>query len=392
MKILIITPTYAPAWNFGGTVAAMTQLANALNSQKNVTVTVYTTNASSENNKLAVDLGVPHKVGGVKTYYFDCGRWNNSAFHSKELLQNVKKNIDEFDIIYLSAIWQILGYKCAKVCIKNTKPFVMGTHGSFSKALRRKSKLKKTIYHQLLLKPILKKANAIHTSGEQEIKDSGGWLNNYNHIKIPNIVNSSKYYLVNDHLTQENFKKNHHIPIKSKVILTVCRPDWMKRVDVLLDVIKDNNDYCLVYVGNIKNEIVDEWKNKANRLKINERFICTGELRGEELLQAYSISDIFSLISTNENFSMVVVEAMLCGSPVIISKEVGVGEYLKENPYCSIVDLNKDSISLEISKIQNISFDKDKVRKTGLELFSEDKIASNFIAAFEEIISDNKKL
>ncbi len=153
MKILIITPTYAPAWKFGGTVAAMTQLAHALNSHEDVSVTVYTTNASAEEEKLDVDMGVPVKVEGVTTFYFDCGRWNNSGFYSTDMINSLEEKIHQFDMVYISAMWQLLGYKSAKICIKNKIPYVMGIHGSFSRELRQKSKLKKEIYHKLLLKP-----------------------------------------------------------------------------------------------------------------------------------------------------------------------------------------------------------------------------------------------
>lgn len=392
MKILIITPTYAPAWKFGGTVAAMTQLAHALNSHENSSVTVYTTNASAEERKLDVDVGVPIEVEGVTTFYFDCGRWNNSGYYSVDMMKSLEGNIHQFDIVYISAIWQFLGYKSARICIKNEIPYVMGIHGSFSKELRQKSKFKKTLYHQLLLKPILKKAKAVHVTGEQEIKDSGGWLDKYVSIKVPNIINSEKYYVIDNSSIKQKFKKNYHIPEQSKIILTVCRPDWMKRVDILLESIKDNDDYYLVYVGNEDSNIVDGWKDKAKDLGINKRFVCTGELRGEDLIIAYNSADLFSLISSNENFSMVVVEALLCGTPTLISKEVGVGEYMKNNAYVVITNLNKEQISFELNKILQKDFRKESIRESILDLFSEEQLASVFIEAFQNIVSKKDKI
>jgi len=389
MKILIITPTYAPAWKFGGTVAAMTQLAQALNSHPTTSVTVYTTNASNEEEKLAVNLETSTKVDGVPTFYFDCGKWNSSAFYSVDMIKDLKNNVHKYDIVYISAIWQLLGYTSAKICSKHKIPYVLGIHGSFSKRLRQRSKLKKEIYYQFLLKTILKKAAAIHVTGDQEIKDAGGWIDNYTTIKIPNIINNSKYTILEEPLIKQNFRAIHNIPKNSKIILTVCRPDWMKRVDILLEAISSNENYYLIYVGDIKNTIVKEWKDKAKKLELTNRFICTGELKGVNLIAAYNNADIFSLISMNENFSMVVVEALLCGAPVLISEEVGVGEYLNENPYTIITKLDKDIISKKLDNFfdRNTTIDKNKVRNSILNVFSSKHLSNLFINNFQEILN-----
>ena len=385
MKILIITPTYIPAYKFGGTVAAMSQFATALNTNNDVDVTIYTTNASGEEDKINVKTRTPITIEGVKVFYFDCDGWNNSAFYSIDMIKYLKNNIQIFDIVYISAIWQWIGYKSAKVCIKNNIPYIIGTHGSFSDRLRKKSKLKKEIYRYFFLSHIFNKANAIHVTGEQEIKDSGGWLYNYPTIKIPNIINSEKYYI--DTVSKHSFRKRHSIPSGSKIILFVCRPDWMKRVDILIEAIKNDINYYLLYIGDENNIIVDAWKNKAKKHNMENRFICTGILRDKKLIEAYNNADIFSLISMNENFGMVVVEAMLCGVPVLISKEVGLCEYLSNNEYSKITSLDPKDIKNDLYEMLRNNFKKEDIRRSALNLFSEKELSTNFIKEFREIIN-----
>ena len=386
MKILIITPTFAPAWKFGGTVTAMLQMAKALHISKDVVVTVYTTNASGEENKLAVSTSSIGEFEGIKTWYFECGQFNNSAQYSKELIYNLKKTVTNFDIVYISAIWQFLGYKSAMICKDNNVPYIVGTHGSFSKDLRKKSFLKKNIYYYLFLKRMLKNSLAIHTTGKQEVLDSDGWIEHKNIIKIPNIIDSSKYYLPSD--ISYNLKEKLKIPIDSKIILTVSRPDWKKKVDLLIEAVQRMDNVYLVYVGEEKSIIVDKWKSLAKDLNIGDRFKCTGKLSGNDLLSAYATSDIFALASVNENFGMVVIEAMLCGLPVIISEEVGAGEYLNDNEFTKIVKLESSELEYGIKEMLSKEFDKEEIVNSVKNLFSTKRIANEIINNYKNFLEN----
>lgn len=390
MNILIITPVYVPAYIFGGTVTAISQLAKALNENSGINVTVYTTNASGKENKLDVELESITLVDKVPTIYFDCGRWNKSAYYSAQLIQYLENDINQFDIVYISSIWQWLGYKSAKICIKNNIPFILGTHGSFSENLRKKSKLKKNIYYNIFLKNILRKASAIHVTGRQEVIDAGDWLNDYNTMIKPNIIDSKNYYIMDkDEIKQKIFTK-YNIPKHAKLILTVSRPDWTKRVDLLLKAIRETEDLYLIYVGNTDSLIVDEWIEMSVDLNVEKRFMCIGELYGEDLLEIYNIADVFSLVSVNENFGMVVVESMLCGTPTLISREVGVSEHLLNNTYSQITNLDVSSIKENLHTILEKHYDKDDIRRSVLEIFSGKVLSKKYINEFQKILEGAK--
>ncbi len=65
------------------------------------------------------------------------------------------------------------------------------------------------------------------------------------------------------------------------------------------------------------------------RLKISDRFHFTDFLRGEEVTRMYSISDVYVMPSISEPFGISPLEAMRSNVPVIISKQSGVSEILK---------------------------------------------------------------
>ena len=70
MKILFITPSYKPAYIYGGTIVAVSTLAERLVRLGHI-VTVYTTRANGDT-ELDVVAGAETMVEGVKVIYLSC--------------------------------------------------------------------------------------------------------------------------------------------------------------------------------------------------------------------------------------------------------------------------------------------------------------------------------
>jgi glycosyltransferase involved in cell wall biosynthesis len=67
-----------------------------------------------------------------------------------------------------------------------------------------------------------------------------------------------------------------------------------------------------------------ELQQLAQELAVNERVVWTGPLYGDLKWGAMRAADVFALPSHTENFGITVAEAMACGLPVLISKEVNI--------------------------------------------------------------------
>lgn len=73
-----------------------------------------------------------------------------------------------------------------------------------------------------------------------------------------------------------------------------------------------------------------EWQmvELASKLGIAERVVFAGFLRGEELNQLFRAADLYILPSVSEPFGIAPLEALVSGTPVLISKQSGVSEVL----------------------------------------------------------------
>jgi glycosyltransferase involved in cell wall biosynthesis len=72
------------------------------------------------------------------------------------------------------------------------------------------------------------------------------------------------------------------------------------------------------------------WRELAGTLNIGERVLWTGMLSGDVKWGAMRAADAFVLPSHQENFGIAVAEALACGLPVLISREVNIWREIDE--------------------------------------------------------------
>lgn len=108
------------------------------------------------------------------------------------------------------------------------------------------------------------------------------------------------------------------------VVVFVSRLIGLKRVDLLLDAARDvliERDLTVVILGD--GPMRDKWKQYAKSLGISDRVRFEGFIAPADLPEWYAVSDLFVLPSTDETWSVVVLESLASGVPVIISELVG---------------------------------------------------------------------
>jgi len=133
--------------------------------------------------------------------------------------------------------------------------------------------------------------------------------------------------------SSEVFKiKKHH-----KIVLFVGRMTIQKGPDHFLWVAKkiaekdDNIRFVMVGSGDMFPFIVEE----AANLGIGDKVFFTDFMPHRDVERAYRIADVYVMPSLSEPFGITVLESMKNGTPVIVSKQSGVSEIIKN---CIVVD------------------------------------------------------
>jgi glycosyltransferase involved in cell wall biosynthesis len=113
-----------------------------------------------------------------------------------------------------------------------------------------------------------------------------------------------------------------------RVALCLGRIHPKKAIDVLIksfaQTLATNKEWHLVIAGPDQIGWQKELEAMAENLGVADRISWTGMLKGESKWGAFATSEIFVLPSHQENFGIVVAEALACGLPAIISDKVNI--------------------------------------------------------------------
>lgn len=127
-------------------------------------------------------------------------------------------------------------------------------------------------------------------------------------------------------VSSSGFKSNN-----DKIVLFLARMSVQKGADYLLKAAKlvlskkKNIKFVFVGTGPMLNKLVE----MSFDLGISDNVIFAGSLEHDQVDKAYSNADLFVLPSVSEPFGLTPLEAMKNGTPVLISKQSGVSEVIK---------------------------------------------------------------
>jgi glycosyltransferase involved in cell wall biosynthesis len=117
-----------------------------------------------------------------------------------------------------------------------------------------------------------------------------------------------------------------------RIILFLGRIDKVKGIDILLKacahLFPEVNNIHLVIAGP-DDGYLRPLQSLARNLGIAESVLFPGALYGESKLEAYVDADVYVLPSVYENFGITILEALACGTPVIISDKCGLADKIK---------------------------------------------------------------
>ena len=104
--------------------------------------------------------------------------------------------------------------------------------------------------------------------------------------------------------------------IPKKFILTHGRLVPDKRVDYIIRALVHLSDH-LVISGTIPEKTKTEIERLVAELGLNDRVTVLGRVSKEELIALYNTAEVFVLTAPKEDFGLVPIEAMACGTPCV---------------------------------------------------------------------------
>lgn len=153
----------------------------------------------------------------------------------------------------------------------------------------------------------------------------------------------------------------------------LSRIDPKKGLDILIRALsKVSFPYRLLVAGAGDIEYVQSLKKLSEELNNSKLIDWVGWKNGEDKFSFLSQIDLFALTSHSENFAIVVIESLAVGTPVLISKEVGLFTYILNNHLGWVSENDADSVYRTLEKIYQDKTSLQRIQLSSTELINND--------------------
>jgi len=331
MRILKVTQAYYPFQDRGGPATKVRSIATRLVARDHH-VTVLTADLGFGPEEIA-SAGAERNADGwrsnhesVKAFYLKTRFRYRSLTTNPGVRDFSRRYLQEFDLVHIYGIYDLLGPAIASYCRRENIPYVVEPMGMFRPIVR--NIWLKRFYHHLLGLEMFSGARKIVATSLQEQQEliQGG-------LPREKVVIRRNGVSVPEQLPEPGtFRRKWGIANDAKVVLFLGRIVSKKAPDLLLkafaayyDQNESANGSVLVLAGpDGDSSYRKRLDSLIVRLGLSKRVLFPGPLYDDSKWGAFRDSDVFVLPSQNENFGNTVAEAVACGTPVIVTDRCGV--------------------------------------------------------------------
>lgn len=240
-------------------------------------------------------------------------------------LENNKNCFDVMHIHSFRSYQNIIVHNYAK---KHRIPYVLQAHGSVPRIIEKKGL--KYLFDIFFGYKILRDASKVIAVSNVEVDQYVKMgVPKEKIVVVPNGIDVDSFSNLPE---KDTFRKQYGISEKY-IILFLGRLHERKGIDFLIrsyaELRKELNDVVLVLVGSD-----DGYKAKAeiliNELNLTNEVSFIGYVGGADKIAAYVDADILVYPAIFEIFGLVPFEAIMCGTPIIVTDDCGCGELVRE--------------------------------------------------------------
>lgn len=326
MRILHVTPHYEDAWAYGGIPRVASALCRGL-VRRGHEVTVATTDAWEPDRRMPRRMrqSVAMDRGGVRVRPFP--NLSNGLAHHQQLYlplglgRFLRREAQAFDVAHLHALHNVPVSQAARALSRVGVPYVAAPNGTAPLIERRRAG--KWLFDKTVGRGVLQGANRVLAVSQAEQDQLLGLGVPAEKIRrLPNPVQADE---VTD-VEGGRFRRRYGLE-GEQVVLYLGQLSPRKGLDTLARAMGrlGAEGPRLVLAGADRGA-----GGRAARLLAEEgltaRAQAVGVLHGRARMEALADADLVVYVGEHEVFGLVVLESILCGTPVVVADDCGAAE------------------------------------------------------------------
>jgi glycosyltransferase involved in cell wall biosynthesis len=201
-------------------------------------------------------------------------------------------------------------------------PYILTSHGAFSRVAMQKGRWRKRLYFSFLEKTMVKNAKAVQLLGDLEYSNLGNLTKDAHKVLIPN------------GMELDDLPEIPNRPMNPVLTFGFCGrlDNYYKGLDFLLHgfslFLKKGHQAQLEIIGDGDDRPMLE--QFAKDLGIQQQVTFHGAKYGDEKFQLMAKADVFVHTSRSEGFPMAVLEAAALGLPCLTSEGTNINRYIRK--------------------------------------------------------------
>ncbi len=329
MRILHCTAGYAPAWTLGGPPRSSANLCEGL-AARGHQVVVFTTKLGLTNRTDLPD-GEPVQRNGVTVHYFPLS--GGPGIRSARLAAAVAARAGDFDLMHVTGVWQPTSIPACRAAVQRGVPYVVSPRGALSDYSFSQKRLKKALYWWMYERQHFQGAAAVHYTALVEQEECRRLQLQAPGFVVPNSIDLRAWR--HDGAAAQAWCRRHAVAPDDFLFLSSGRLHHKKGLDLLIAAaarLPRDRAWKLVFAGPDEDGTGMQLRRLGEAAGLADRLIFTGALDTSELSAVYSAAGLFLFPSRNENFGNVAIEALACGTNVVLAPGVGCWRELNDTP------------------------------------------------------------
>jgi glycosyltransferase involved in cell wall biosynthesis len=242
----------------------------------------------------------------------------------------LKANLSRFDVVFVNGVWNYNTLAAHRALAGTDIPWAIFTHGMLDPYFKREyplKHLKKSLYWHTLLSRVFRDANAVLFTSEEESILARQSFSRYK-VREAVVPYGTFGPDCNTAAAADEFLALWPEVRGKRLAISLGRIHPKKGTDILIESfaasLAKDSAWHLVIAGPDQTGWQKDLQALAAHLGIAHRITWTGNVGGTLKWGALSASEVFIIPSHQENFGIVVAEAMSCNLPVLMSNRVNI--------------------------------------------------------------------
>jgi glycosyltransferase involved in cell wall biosynthesis len=243
----------------------------------------------------------------------------------------LRQDLPRFDVLHLHGPWETANLQFARIARQIKLPYLLTVHGTLDDWSMAQQPLKKRLYLKLAARGLMERAAGVQCTAAAELEQARRHMGRARGVVLPCLIDLSPFEQLPGPEPALTAFPDARTDLPKVLFLSRLHP--VKRVELLIEatrLLRDGGKPVRLLVAGAGEPAYDaRLRQHVRAAGLDDHVKFLGMVRGVEKTSVYQLADVFAHPSQQENFGLVLPEAMASGTPVVTTRGVDIWQEIE---------------------------------------------------------------